>query len=163
MTKKLEILKASLEKKQNEFDVQLSKHMDDVRGAQGEPMSGHARGDLVLKRWDKQNNSLKTLDKSIERTKAAIEREEYKIANIEATNEEIPDLFLDLCKEGLLNQWRKYPNIFFVVGVDKARIGWDTKKKIPYHKFYKEIQSKDEQENFRLIWNKIYKHFNAEA
>ena len=75
--------------------------MDDVRGAQVSPMSGHARGDLVLKRWDKQNNSLKLLiKKASERTKKlAIRREEYKITNIEATNEEIPDLFWTFAKK----------------------------------------------------------------
>lgn len=157
---RLEILKNSLEKKQSAFDAKLSDHMNDVRGAQGEPMAGHRGGERVLRRWDKQNNSLRSLDAGIEKTKAAIEREEYKIANVAAHNEELPELFLKLVNDGVLNQWRKFPNIFFVEGVDKARIGWNPKTKTPYHKFYREITCNEQKAKFKEVWSTVYNHFN---
>lgn len=158
---RLEILKNSLEKKQSAFYAKLSEHMNDVRGAQGEPMAGHRGGERVLRRWDKQNNSLKTLDASIEKTKAAIEREEYKIANVAAHNEELPELFLKLVNDGVLNQWRKFPNIFFVEGVDKARIGWDAKKKVAFNKYYREITCDEQKKKFRDVYNSIFNQLNA--
>lgn len=159
---RLEILKNSLEKKEALFNAKLSDHMDDVRGGQGEPMAGHRGGERVLRRWDKQNNALKTLDASIEKTKAAIEREEYKIANVAAHNEELPELLLQLVEQGVLTQWRKFPNIFFVVGVDKARIGWDTKKKVAYNKFYRDITCDEQKKKFREVYNSIHRKLNPQ-
>lgn len=160
MSKKLQILKASLEKKQLEFNKRLTVHMDDVRGAQGEPMGGHRGGEKVLRRWEKQNSTLKTLDESIKKTQNAIEREEYKIANVESAKDVVPALFLELTNKGVLNQWRKHPTIFFVAGVDKARIGWDDKKKTAYHRYYRSIECEDQKSKFKEVWTMIYKQFN---
>jgi len=159
-SKRLDILRASLEKKQKEFSDRLSIHMDDVRGAQGEPMAGHRGGEKVLRRWDKQNSALKTLDESIKKTQNAIEREEYKIANVEGAKDIVPPLFLELADKGVLNQWRKHPTIFFVSGVDKARIGWDAKKKTAYHRYYRAIECAEQKATFKDVWSMIYQEFN---
>lgn len=160
MKKRLEILKSSLEKKEADFNAKLSVHMEDVRGAQGEPMAGHRGGERVLRRWDKQHKALKSLNESIEKTKLAIEREEYKIAGVAYAEERLPPLFLRLRDEGVLNQWQKHPNIFFVDGIDKARIGWDEKKKTAYHKFYRAIECPDQREKFKKVWAVVFKELN---
>jgi len=156
----MEILKNSLEKKQNDFDSRLSVHMDDVRGAQGEPMAGHRGGEKVLRRWEKQESSLRSLNEGIEKTKNAIEREEYKIKKVELAKEIVPKLFIDLVEKGVLIQWRKHPTIFFVDGVDKARIGWDDKKKNAYHRYYRNIECQNQKEKFKEVWSLIFKKFN---
>lgn len=160
--KRLDILKNSLEKKQASFNEKLSIHMDDVKGAMGEPMAGHRGGEKVLRRWDKQHKSLKTLDESIDRTKRAIEREESKSAGVERSKETVPKIFFDLVEQGVLNQWRKHPNIFFVVGVDKARIGWDEKKNVAYNRYYRHIENDGQKLAFKEAWKVIYSNLNKE-
>jgi len=51
-----------------------------------------------------------------------------KNAAVEAMNERLPKILLDAVESGELTQWRKYPNRFFVSGVDSARLIWDFKK-----------------------------------
>lgn len=157
---RLDILKKSLDKKQKAFDEKLSMHMDDVRGAQGEPMAGHRGGEKVLRRWEKQESSLRTLDESIQKTKKAIEREEYKINRVEQSKGELPQIFFDLVEDGLLNQWRKHPNVFFVFGVDKARIGYDKKTGKAYNKYYRMIEDETQKQLFKDAWGIIYNKLN---
>jgi len=57
----------------------------------------------------------------------------------------------------LLWQWRKHPTIFFVSGVDKARIGWNEKEGVAYHKFFKTIEDADQRQKFRETYNLIFK------
>ena len=159
---RLDILKASLEKKEKAFNEKLSIHMDDVRGAQGEPMAGHRGGEKVLRRWEKQESSLRTLDESIQKTKRAIEREEYKINRVEQSKDDVPQIFFDLVEQGVLNQWRKHPNVFFVVGVDKARIGYDKKTGKAYNKFYRDIECDEQKQRFKDAWSVVFNKLNKE-
>jgi len=140
MTKRLEILKASLEKKQNDFDARLSDHFDDVRSANGQPLNDKRGGYKTLNRWEKQNESLRDRQKGIEKTEMAIEREESKIA---------------YC-DGTLIQWRKFPNTFFVAGVEKGRLGFNFEKKCAFHRFYKEIPTAEQKAKFKEIYNNLY-------
>ena len=54
-SKRMEVLQRSLEKKQTKFDRQLQKHVDDVRGANGQPLNDKRNGRATLNRWEKQN------------------------------------------------------------------------------------------------------------
>lgn len=157
---RLDILKNSLEKKQKAFDDKLSIHMEDVKGAQGEPMAGHRGGNKVLNRWEKQNKTLHSLNEGIEKTKRAIEIEESKIERVENSKDFVPEIFFKLVYEGFLTQWRKHPSVFFVVGVDKARIGWDNKKKTAYHKYYRMIEDETQKKLFKDAWVIIYNKLN---
>ena len=123
---RMEVLQRSLEKKQTKFDRQLQNHVDDVRGANGQPLNDKRNGRATLNRWEKQNDALRTTEKEIEKTQRAIEREQAAIDRV--NNADIPDFLKPMIESGEISQWRKYPNRFFVNGVDKARIIWHADK-----------------------------------
>lgn len=75
---RLDILKASLEKKQAKFDRKLNEHFADVRSANGQPLNDKRNGFSTMKRWDRQNDVLSRMQEDIEKTETAIEREEKK-------------------------------------------------------------------------------------
>lgn len=157
---RLDILKASLEKKQVKFNNKLDEHFADVRSANGQPLNDKRNGASTMRRWDKQNDSLRTLDASIEKTKAAIERETSKQGYIERTKNGMPKEITDLIESGTLKQWGKYPNIMFVDGVDKARIIWDNKKKVVMHKFANTLTDKEQRKKFAQVYNSLYAAIN---
>lgn len=160
MTKRLEILEASLAKKKELFSTKLEAHMDTVKQANGQPLNDKRNGHATLKKWDKQNDSLRSLDQSIERTERAIEREHGKIADVDAAKSDLPAEILTLVESGDLVQWRKHPYTFFVKGVDKARIVWDTKRKVVAHKYTGAITDKDQWRTFARTFNELGKALN---
>jgi len=160
-SKRLEILKASLAKKEKAFSERLSKHWDDVRLGQGEPLHSNSKGKAIAKRWEKENEALRAAEASIEKTKEAIEREQRKIKLV--AEQELPQAILDLVAEGTLTQWRKYPNRFFVKGVEKARIIWDEKREALLCSYTKSIPSPDQFETFRDIFNTLKKKLQAQG
>ncbi|WP_054599958.1 hypothetical protein [Neisseria sp. 74A18] len=125
-SKRMEILQQSLAKKQTAFDNKLQAHFDDVQSANGQPLNDKRNGQATMNRWERQNESLRTLQKSIEKTEAAIEREQRKIDYVARTP--IPEFLKPMLEAGEITQWRKYPNRFFVPGVEKARIVWHEDK-----------------------------------
>lgn len=160
MTKRIDILKASLEKKQNTFDARLQNHFDDVRSANGQPLNDKRNGYRTLNRWDKQNDSLRNHQKEIEKTERAIEREEVAISYCRQTIEKIPEPIRELVESGVLIQWRKFPNTFFVEGVEKGRIGFDFKKNIVFNRYAGEIPTKEQFKKFKNIYNALNKKLN---
>lgn len=157
---RLEILENSLLKKKQLFDEKLSEHFKTVSKANGQPLNDKRCGASTMRKWDMQNNSLRTLDESIKKTENAIEIEKSKIRGVELTNEEIPNEILDLVKDGTLTQWRKYPNRFFVNGVDKARIIWDLKKKVLKYQYLNQVSDKRQFEKFRDTYNSLNRLLN---
>lgn len=153
---RLTILENSLATKKELFNDKLSNHIDTVKQANGQPLNDKRCGTSTLKKWDRQNDSLRTLDESIKKTENAIEREKSKIAGVEYANKDIPKVILDLVENGTLNQWRKYPNRFFVNGVDKARIIWDAKYKNVGWEYLRQIPNKEQFDKFREIYNTLY-------
>lgn len=153
---RLTILKNSLAKKKELFSDKLSSHIDTVKQANGQPLNDKRCGTSTFKKWDRQNDSLRTLDESIKKTENAIEREKSKIAGVEYANKDIPKVILDLVENGTLNQWRKYPNRFFVNGVEKARIIWDVKDKNVSYKYLRQIPNKEQFDKFKEIYNTLY-------
>lgn len=69
MSRRLEILKGSLIKKETLFDEKLQHHFDTVAQANGQPLNDKRNGRSTLAKWDKQSDSLRTLDSSIKRPK----------------------------------------------------------------------------------------------
>lgn len=148
---RLEILENSLIKKKDEFNKKLQEHFDTVAKSNGQPLNDKRCGASTIRKWDKQSESLRSLEDSIKKTENAIEIEKSKIRGVELTNEEIPNEILDLVKDGTLTQWRKYPNRFFVNGVDKARIIWDLKTKTLKYQYANRITNKEQYNKFRSV------------
>jgi hypothetical protein len=155
MSKKLEILKQSLAKKEQQLNAKFDQHFATVKQANGQPLNDKRNGQATLIKWERQNEGIKTLQKSIEATKQAIEREESKIKGVEHSNTFIPAEILKFAESGELTQWRKHPHIFFVQGVDKARIIWDEKRKKVAHKFVSEITIQEQRTKFVKIYNSL--------
>jgi hypothetical protein len=160
MTKRLEILKNSLEKKEKSFDDKFSVHKEEVNDNQCEPLNDGKRGSANLRRWEKTNDALRTMYQGIEKTKSAIEREESKIEDCALVAELLPQEILDLLENGTLKQWRKYPHIFFVEGVDKARIYWDAKKRVVAHKYGKSVTDTEQRKKFAQVFNPLFATIN---
>jgi hypothetical protein len=156
MTKKLEILIASLEKKEAMFNQKLDDNIATVKQANGQPLNDKRNGRATLNKWESQNNSLKSLQLEIEKTKRAIENETAKIKNVEHTQNILPSQIIDLISEGTLIQWRKYPNMFFVEGVEIARIIWNAKKKRLGHKYFNLVIDIEQRKKFANIFNQLY-------
>lgn len=156
MSKKLEILKKSLTKKEEQLNEKFNQHFASVKQANGQPLNDKKNGRATLNKWEKQNEGIRAIQKSIEATKQAIEKEELKIKGVEHSNTYIPFEIQKLVKSGELTQWRKFPNIFFVSGVEKARIIWDEKKKIVAYKYLTQIPTKEQRAKFARVYNSLY-------
>lgn len=155
MSKKLEILKQSLAKKEEQLNAKLDTHFATVKQANGQPLNDKRNGQATLNKWERQNEGIRTMQKSIEATKQAIEIEEGKIKGVEHANTFIPTEIQKLVGNGELIQWRKHPHTFFVAGVDKARIVWDEKRKVVAHKFVSEITVQEHRTKFVRIYNML--------
>ena len=155
MSKKLEILKQSLAKKEQQLNAKFDQHFATVKQANGQPLNDKRNGQATLNKWEQQNEGIRTMQKSIEATKQAIEIEEGKIKGVEHANTFIPAEILKLVESGDLIQWRKHPHTFFVQGVDKARIIWDEKRKVVAHKFVSEITIQEQRTKFVRIYNPL--------
>lgn len=149
---RLEVLQKSLEKKQAAFDNRLAAHFGDVASANGQPLNDKRCGASTMARWEKQNDALRSLNAGIELTKAAIEREENKQAYCARVREGLPAPIIELLDNGTLTQWRKHPNTFFVAGVEKGRIVWDTKKQVLAHRYAAQVP-KEQFPIFRDAFN----------
>ncbi|WP_336804044.1 hypothetical protein [Erwinia aphidicola] len=154
MSKRLEILKSSLAKKEARFDERLQNHFDTVAKANGQPLNDKRNGRATLDKWDQQSDALRSLQASIQRTKDAIDREENRIALVSLV--ELPPYLQKAIDDGLITQWRKHPRFFFVVGVNSARIVFDEKTGIIGHRYLSKV-SKEEYPTFRDIFNLLNK------
>jgi len=155
-TKRLRTLKDSLEKKQEAFDSRLDAHIQTVKQANGQPLNDKRNGQATLNKWEKQNQTLRNIQEGIKKTKSAIENEEGKIIDSHATKEKLPKEITNLLDSGGLVQWRKYPNTFFVEGVDKARISWDFKKGVLSHKYLSSITDPEQRKKFAKAYNTLH-------
>lgn len=157
---RLEILQKSLAKKENVLAEKLGNHFDSVKQANGQPLNDKRNGRATLDKWDKQSESIANQIKEIEKTQNAIEREQAKINGCEAVKSELPQILLDLLADGKITQWRKYPNRFFVVGVDKARLVCDLKTGLVSHSYVNQIKDKEQYAIFRDLYNHINQTHN---
>jgi hypothetical protein len=155
MSKRLKILENSLLKKENQFNDKLQNHFDTIKQANGQPLNDKRNGQATLNKWDKQNQSLRNLKDSIEKTKQAIDYEKGKVIEIEKSKEILPKEILELIEKGELIQWRKHPTTFFVPNVPIARIVWDKKKKVLGHKYYSSITDSEQKQKFRFLFNTL--------
>lgn len=151
---RLELLKKSLIKKEQELYRRLNAHFEDVKRTNGQPLNDKRNGNATFNRWEKQNSSIRSIKESIEKTKNAIEKEQRKINGVNYQNENfIPKEILELVEKGELVQWRKHPNHFFVPGVNKARIWWDESRKAVAHKYVHLITGQEQRTKFVRLYN----------
>lgn len=160
MSKRLEILKNSLAKKEQDLASRFDTHFKTVKQANGQPLNDKRNGRATLNKWDRQSDGIRKAKESIEKTKRAIEIEEDKIGNVEHAKTFIPQEILNLVESGELIQWRKHPHTFFVVGVDKARIVWLVKEKKVAHKFLSEIKEQEQRSKFAKVYNRLFGQLN---
>lgn len=153
MSRKLEILKSSLAKKEARFDQKLQEHFDSVRAANGQPMNDKGiAGRKVMTSWDRQNDVLRRQQTDIEKTRRAIEKEEAKIKACQG--QVLPEAMLTRLESGDLIQWRRHPSVFFVPGVEKARIVWREETKTLVHRYLSDVPS-DQYQKFRDAFNSL--------
>lgn len=152
MSRRLEILKASLTKKELLFDQRLQQHFNTVKEANGQPLNDKRNGRATLNKWEKQSEGLRNIESSIQRTKDAIEREEMKIALAESVT--IPVYMQEAIDAGLITQWRKHPRFFFVTGVKHGRIVLNEKNGTIGYRYLNKV-SKEEYPTFRDVFNKL--------
>lgn len=157
MGARLEVLKKSLDKKERLFDEKLTNHIDTVKQANGQPLNDKRNGAATFNKWDRQNDALRNIKKGIEKTKNAIQNEEAKIKHVESVRSTLPLPILELIEDKTLTQWRKFPNMFFVNGVDRARIVYDTKKGVIAHRYLYEVTDKEQYSKFAVVYNRLLK------
>ena len=160
-SKKLEILKQSLVKKEQELQRRFDVHFATVKQANGQPLNDKRNGQATLNKWERQNDAIRTAKESIEKTKQAIEFEEDEIVGLERVKEYIPKEILALVETGELIQWRKHPHTFFVAGVDKARIVWLEKTKQVIRKFTNQIKDREQLLKFVKVFNPLVTALNG--
>src|SRR5690606_4001688 len=100
MSKRLEILKQSLAKKEEQLSKKFDIHFATVKQANGQPLNDKRNGQATLNKWERQNEGIRTLKDSIETTKQAIEREEFKIKGVQNANTFIPAEIQKLVESG---------------------------------------------------------------
>ena len=71
MSNRLEILKNSLLKKEQQLEKRLDNHFADVKRANGQPLNDKRNGQATMNRWERQNEAIRNLKESIEKTKRA--------------------------------------------------------------------------------------------
>jgi hypothetical protein len=139
-------------KKEALFDTKLQDHMDTVRMANGQPLNDKRNGRATLNKWERQNDSLRTLKVSIQKTKDAIDKEMTKIVNVESLA--LPPYIQEAIDAGLITQWRRHPRFFFVVGVEKGRIALNEQNGTISATYIREIPD-DQYATFRDVYNGI--------
>ncbi len=162
MSSRLEILEASLQKKQKLYDDAISDIFDDVKRANGQPLNDKKNGRATLNRWERKNNAIRNKQAEIEKTERAIQKEKKIIANME--NTEYPEPIKKLIDAGELIVWRKFPNYFFVNGIEKARISIVQKgrhKGKIAHSYINELVGED-RKKFASIFNNLQKDLAME-
>lgn len=157
-SKRLEKLQESLSKKETNLDRRFDNHFSDVRGANGQPLNDKRNGASTVARWDRQSDGIRSEKAGIEKTKKAIQREQDLISNVAST--EVHPALKTAMDNGEITQWRKYPNRFFVPGVDKGRIVFDEKNGTIGVAYLSDV-SKEHYPKFRDAVNKITREMKA--
>jgi hypothetical protein len=154
-SKRQEVLENSLAKKQAELDRRFNDHFDFAASTNGQPLNDKGKkGQAALNKMDKQNDAIRNQLSEVERTKQAIEREESKHKLSQLALGGMPSIVQSMVEGGELKQWRKFPDHFFVDGVDKGRI--IIKNGVAMHKYLRDVP-KDQYPKFRDAFNKINK------
>jgi len=151
---RLDVLRGSRKKKQERLTAAVHGYFADVASANGQPLNDKRNGRATMERWERKNEAVRTANAELEKTERAIEREEAKVARVEATKDKLPAFILEALASGEISQWRRHPNTFFVVGVDKGRIVVDLETGGIGHRYLSEVP-KEQYPRFRDVVNKL--------
>lgn len=157
---RLTILENSLKKKEAELEKRFEDHFGTVKATNGQPMNDKHGGPAYFRKLDKQNDAIRNQKESIQKTKDAIEREKGKITDVNHAKSSFPKSINSLINKNEIKQWRKYPNTFFVEGVDKARIVYDPKKNKVSHKYANTLPTGPMRSKFAKVFNDLSKELN---
>jgi len=100
-------------------------------GHGGTPFVDNAHGRMQRKRFDKYQDSLRSLNAKIEEQKEKIERTKSRNAFRSTVTKKsakfteknpIHPYLLELAEQGKVKQWVRNPHIFFVAGLDKVAL-----------------------------------------
>jgi hypothetical protein len=106
MSARLSVLKASLVKKEKLRDTKINTHFETIKKTNGQPLNDKRDGHKTLAKWDKQNDAIRSINESIERTKAAILREESAVNRVASVD--LPDCIQRAITDKRITQWRKW-------------------------------------------------------
>jgi hypothetical protein len=157
---RLQVLRRSLARKNEAMDAKISEHFASVKAANGQPLNDKRNGAATLSKWDRQNESIRRIAEEIEKTKAAIDREISSISRVAKASDSLPTPIRDAVASGLLQQWRKHPNTFFVSGVDKSRIVLLQDGRLA-HRYAKSISCADQRRIFAHAYNRLAEEVSA--
>lgn len=157
---RLKVLEQSLAKKEAELERRFDDMFADRRRANGQPINDKRNGAATFKRWEKKDDAIRKQQAEIEKTKNAIEREKGLIKGADRAKTGLPSPLATALSNGNVTQWRKYPNTFFVKGVEKARIVWDEKKQELSYKYLSSITDPEQRKLFAKTYNEMKKAIN---
>ena len=160
---RLEILERSLAKKEAELERRFEAMFADRKSANGQPLNDKRNGAATFRRWENQDDGIRNMKAEIEKTKNAIEKEKGLIIGANRAKTGLPSPISTALENGDITQWRKYPNTFFVKGVDKARIVWDEKKQELSYKYLGSITDPDQRKIFAKTFNEMKKAILEES
>jgi hypothetical protein len=98
------------------------------------------------------------LQESIKKTQEAIKYIEDTANYVNAVKEELPQPIRELIDNGELIQWKKHPTIFFVNGIDKARIDWKKGKLV--HRYIRHVKDPEQYKKFAELFNNLKQNLN---
>lgn len=154
LASRLDVLKASLARKEAKLDERINAHFQDVKAANGQPLNDKREGGKTLSRWDRQNDAIRKLYEGVDLTKRAIEREEAAMKRVAEAADELPPAIRSKLDDGTLIQWRKHPRTFFVAGVDKARMVLLDDGRLA-HRYVREITDAEQRRTFARTYNAL--------
>lgn len=155
LEKRLQILKNSLVKKESRLDSLFNKHFDAVKATNGQPLNDKKNGAATMARWERQNDAIRAMQDSIKLTKEAIEKEQYRVNDCDSILNDLPQCIIELLETGVLTQWKKNPEFFFVDGVNTARIIYRLETKTLAHKYVSQIRDNEQFQKFRDVFNSL--------
>ena len=180
MATRLEILERSLKNKEQVLNQKINADMSAWSATAGTPLNDKMHKPQVrsfVNQREQARESIFRQFREIEKTQNAIEREKARLEFLDKKDElsseilaspKFPTVVLEMLEQGILKQWRKYPNYFFVTGVEMGRIivdplGTKIKQKKYTKKSYAsvrrsyttEIPTQEQKELFFKVWNAI--------
>ena len=154
---KLDRLQISLAKKEALENKLFDRLFEMIRETNGQPMNDKKDGPAYFKKRAKIDDAIRHIQAGIELTKNAIEKE--NAARFRVSSVALPGFLAEMVENGTLIQWRKHPTMFFVKGVDKARIIYDPKSGNVLHKFSSSIPNQEQYDIFKNVVAEIRQKF----
>lgn len=148
-----DVLKASLERKEAKLNDLFENQFSHWKKTNGQPMNDKRSGASHFKKSDKNDDAIRSQLAEIEKTKKAIEKEAVKVEQSERVKNSLPSSIVELLDSGKITQWRKFPDTFFVKGVDKGRFQY--KDGVLSNRYYRDIPTQEQKAIFKDLYNSL--------